>query len=155
MDGVNLLSPGVGLARACRVMDVDRAAVYRAQAAARHLHSQVPDPATAPLPRCRPPLALSDAERQRVLDTLNSERFADCSPRQTYATLLDEGVYLGSVRTMYRLLASCDLVRERRDQLTHPVSAKPELLAVQANEVWSWDITKLRGPGKWTHFHCT
>lgn len=88
-----------------------------------------------------------------MLDTLNSDRFADSSPRQTYATLLDEGVYLGSVRTMYRLLAGCDQVRERRNQLTHPVYAKPELLAVQANEVWSWDITKLRGPGKWTHFH--
>ena len=149
MDGVNLLSPGVGLARACRVMNVDRAAVYRARAAARHLHA----PRPARLARCRPPLAFSDIERQRVLDTLNSERFADCSPRQTYATLLDEGAYLGSVRTMYRLLAGCDQVRERRDQLTHPVYAKPELLAVQANEVWSWDITKLRGPGKWTHFH--
>ena len=103
--------------------------------------------------RRRPPLAFSDAQRQRVLDALNSERFAECSPRQAYATLLDEGVYLGSVRTMYRLLAGCDLVRERRNQLTHPVYSKPELLAVQANEVWSWDITKLRGPGKWTCFH--
>ena len=149
MDGVNLLSPGVGLARACRVMDVDRAAVYRARAAARHLHAPQP----APLPRCRPPLAFSEVEKLRVLDTLNSERFADCSPRQTYATLLDEGVYLGSVRTMYRLLAGCDQVRERRNQLVHPVYSKPELLAVQPNEVWSWDITKLRGPGKWTYFH--
>ena len=149
MDGVNLLSPGVGLARACRVMNVDRAAVYRARAAARHLHAPQP----VPLPRCRPPLAFSEVEKLRVLDTLNSERFADCSPRQTYATLLDEGVYLGSVRTMYRLLAGCDQVRERRNQLVHPVYSKPELLAVQPNEVWSWDITKLRGPGKWTYFH--
>ena len=116
---------------------------------AQHLHA----PQRAPLPRCRPPLAFSEVEKLRVLDTLNGERFADCSPRQTYATLLDEGVYLGSVRTMYRLLAGCDQVRERRDQLTHPVYAKPELLAVKANEVWSWDITKLRGPGKWAHFH--
>ena len=98
MDGVNLLSPGVGLARACRVMNVDRAAVYRARAAAQHLHA----PRRAPVTPRRPPLAFSDIERQRVLDTLNSERFADCSPRQTYATLLDEGTYLGSVRTMYR-----------------------------------------------------
>ena len=149
MDGVNLLSPGVGLARACRVMNVDRAAVYRARAAARHLHASRP----APLPRCRPPLAFSEVEKLRVLDTLNNERFADCSPRQTYATLLDEGVYLGSVRTMYRLLAGCDQVRERRNQLVHPVYSKPELLAAQPNEVWSWDITKLRGPGKWTYFH--
>ena len=149
MDGVNLLSSGVGVARACRVMNVDRAAVYRERAAARHLHA----PQRARLPRCRSPLALSDVEKHRVLDTLNSERFADCSPRQTYATLLDEGVYMSSVRTMYRLLASCDQVRERRNQLVHPVYAKPELLAVQPNEVWSWDITKLRGPGKWTYFH--
>ena len=146
---MNLLAPGVGLARACRVMHVDRAAVYRARAAARYLMA----PRRAMTARCRPPLAFSDAERRRVLDTLNSDRFAECSPRQTYATLLDEGVYLGSVRTMYRMLAGCDLVRERRNQLTHPVYSKPELLAVQANEVWSWDITKLRGPGKWTCFH--
>ena len=79
-----------------------------------------------------------------MLDTLNSARFADCSPRQTYATLLDEGVYLGSVRTMYRLLAGCDQVRERRNQRVHPSYAKPELLAVQANEVWSWDISVLQ-----------
>ena len=149
MAGVNLLEPGVGLKRACRVMSVDRSAVYRARAAARRLTV----PLRALRPRCRPPLAFSDAERQRVLDTLNSDRFADCSPRQTYATLLDEGVYLGSVRTLYRLLAGCDQVRERRHQLTHPAYTKPELLAVQANEVWSWDITKLRGPSKWTCFH--
>jgi len=130
-------------------MNVDRASVYRARAAARRLIAP-PRPVTA---RCRPPLALSIPERQHVLDTLNSDRFAECSPRQTYATLLDEGVYLGSVRTMYRLLAGCDQVRERRNQLTHPAYAKPELLAVRANEVWSWDITKLRGPGKWTCFH--
>jgi len=123
--------------------------VYRARAAARRLIAPL-RPVTA---RCRPPLALSIPERQRVLDTLNSDRFAECSPRQTYATLLDEGVYLGSVRTMYRLLAGCDQVRERRNQLTHPAYTKPELLAVRANQVWSWDITKLRGPGKWTCFH--
>ena len=149
MNGVTQLEPGIGLARACRVMSVDRSAVYRERSAARHLTA----PRRAPLARCRPPLAFSDAERQRVLDTLNSDRFADSSPRQTYATLLDEGVYLGSVRTMYRLLAGCGQVRERRNQRVHPVYARPELLAVQANEVWSWDITKLRGPGKWTCFH--
>jgi len=145
---VTVLAPGIGLARACRVMNVDRSAVYRVRAAARRLIA----PLRAVITRCRPPLAFSDAERQRVLDTLNSERFAECSPRQTYASLLDEGVYLASVRTMYRLLAGCDLVRERRNQLTHPAYAKPELLATQANQVWSWDITKLRGPQKWTYF---
>ena len=149
MDGVSLLAPAVGLTRACRVMNVDRSAVYRVRAAAGRLIA----PLRMVIARRRPPLALSDAERQHVLDTLDSERFADSSPRQTYATLLDEGVYLGSVRTMYRLLAGCDQVRERRNQLTHPSYAKPQLLAVQANEVWSWDITKLRGPGKWMCFH--
>jgi putative transposase len=149
MDGVNLLSPEVGVARACRAMNIDRSAVYRARSAARHLAP----PRPAPVARCRPPLAFSDTERQRVLDALNSERFADSSPAQTYATLLDEGVYLGSVRTMYRLLAGCDQVRERRNQLRHPLYARPELLAVQANQVWSWDITKLRGPEMWTYFH--
>ena len=148
MDGVNLLEAEVGLVRACRVMNVDRSAVYRERAAARRLSV----PRQPPAARCRPPLAFSDAERQRVLDTLNSERFADCSPRQTYATLLDEGAYIGSVRTMYRLLAGCAPVRERRNQLTHPPYAKPELLATQPNQVWSWDITKLRGPEKWSYF---
>ena len=149
MDGVHVLTPGIGVARACRVMNVARCAVYRERTAARRLAGPLPPLATRP----RPPLAFSTAEQQRVLDTLNSARFADCSPRQTYATLLDEDVYVGSVRTMYRLLAGCDAVRERRNQLTHPSYAKPELLAVQPNEVWSWDITKLRGPAKWTCFH--
>ena len=149
MAGVNLLAPDVGVVRACSVMDVHRSAVYRARTRARRPVTSRPS-LTA---RSRSALAFSDAERQRVLDTLNSERFADCSPRQPYATLLDEGVYLGSVRTMYRFLKGCDQVRERRNQLTHPVYAKPQLLAVQANEIWSWDITKLRGPGKWTCFH--
>jgi putative transposase len=135
MNGVTLLAADVGVARACTVMHLHRSAVYRARTRARRLQ-------VAPLlaiARARPPLAFSDAEQQRVLDTLNSERFADCSPGQTYATLLDEGIYLGSVRTMYRLLAGCDQVRERRKQRIHPAYAKPELLAVQANEVWSWD----------------
>jgi putative transposase len=146
---VNLLVPDVGVARACRVMNIDRSLVYRQRTAARHLVAQPVPPRGRP----RPPLALSDIERWCVLDALNSERFANCSPRQTYATLLDEGVYLGSVRTMYRLLAGADQVRERRRQLTHPSYTRPELLAVQPNEVWSWDITKLRGPGKGTYFH--
>jgi putative transposase len=98
-------------------------------------------------------LALSSVEQEALLQVLNSERFADMAPASIHATLLDEGRYLGSVRTMYRLLASCDAVRDRRNQLTHPVYTKPELLATGACEVWSWDITKLKGPGKWTCFH--
>ncbi len=81
-----------------------------------------------------------------MLDLLNSERFCDLSPRQVYATLLDEGTYLGHWRTMYRVLAEHDEVRERRNQLRHPAYTKPELLARGPNELWSWDITKLRGP---------
>ena len=148
MDHAKVLAVDVGVVRACGVMNIDRSAVYRERAAARRLR------APWPLSPCTPtssPLAFSEAERQRVLETLNSDRFAESSPRQTYATLLDEGVYLGSVRTMYRLLAGDDAVRERRNQLTHPAYAKPELLALRPNEVWSWDITKLRGPGKWTY----
>ena len=158
MNAVAQLAPEVGVARACVVMDVNRSALYRRRARARApvlIDMQVigSSPVPARRPRPGPPLALSEMERQRVLDTLNSERFADCSPAHTYAVLLDEGTYLGSVRTMYRLLAKCDAVRERRNQLTHPTYTKPELLAVQPNAVWSWDITKLRGPQKCCHFH--
>ena len=85
---------------------------------------------------------------------LHSDRFVDCAPEQVYATLLDEGTYLASVRTMYRLLeAKHGGVRDRRDQLTHPGYAKPELLAEQPNELWSWDVSKLKGPAKWTYFY--
>ena len=88
-----------------------------------------------------------------MVDQLNSERFADQSPRQVYAKLLDEGQYLCSVRTMYRILDENQSVRERRNQLTHPNYKKPELLASGPNEVWSWDITKLKGPEKWTYYY--
>jgi putative transposase len=98
-------------------------------------------------------LALDALENQALLDTLNSERFVDTAPAAVHATLLDEGRYLGSVRTMYRLLAIDGGCRERRNQLVHPAYAKPELLALAPNQVWSWDITKLKGPVKWSCFH--
>jgi putative transposase len=98
-------------------------------------------------------MALDALENQALLDTLNSERFVDTAPAAVHATLLDEGRYLGSVRTMYRLLARTGGSRERRNQLVHPAYTKPELLAIAPNQVWSWDITKLRGPAKWTYFH--
>src|SRR5439155_27016239 len=107
-----------------------------------------------PKPRPTPARALSQAEREALLELLHCERFVDCSPAQVYATLLDEGRYLASERTMYRLLeARHGGVRERRDQLAHPPYAKPELLATRANEVWSWDISKLLGPARWTYFY--
>jgi transposase InsO family protein len=98
-------------------------------------------------------LAFSIAEQNYLLGVLDSERFADTAPATVYATLLDEGHYHGSVRTMYRLLAGQNQVGDRRRQRRHPVYTKPELLAVRPNEVWSWDISKLKGPVKWTCFH--
>lgn len=149
MGAVNALAPDVGLAAACSVMRVPRSGVYRDDARRRLLEG-TQSPAVA---RPVPPLALDAAERVALRELLCSERFADCAPATVYATLLDEGRYLGSVRTMYRLLATEVGCRERRDQLTHPAYAKPELLATQPNSVWSWDITKLRGPVKWSYFH--
>lgn len=96
---------------------------------------------------------ISDEERQRILSILCSERFCDKSVRQAWATLLDEDVYLCSIRTMYRILSDNKAVRERRNQLTHPEYKKPELMATGPNQLWSWDITKLHGPSKWTYFY--
>lgn len=103
-------------------------------------------------PRPAPKRALSPEERRQALDLLHSPRFADSSPAQIYATLLDEGLYLCSIRTFYRLLQSKDELRERRNQLSHPSYQRPELLATAPNQVWSWDITKLRGPIKGSNY---
>jgi putative transposase len=104
-------------------------------------------------PRPRPARALAVDERQGVLDLLREERFVDQAPAEVYATLLDEGLYRCSIRTMYRILHENDEVRERRQQLRHPLYVKPELLAEEPNQVWSWDISKLMGPAKWTYFY--
>jgi putative transposase len=136
------LAPAVGIAAACRLLAVPRSSYYRAC-----------QPVPAPTPRPRSPRALTAAEHVRIWDVLNSSRFADCTPRQIYATLLDEGMYLCHWRTFYRLLAAHDAVRERRNQLRHPAYAAPELLATGANQLWSWDITKLKGPRAWTYFY--
>ena len=149
MEAVDVLVPEVGLARACAAMRIPRSSVYREDARRRHLLAPMP----ARVPRPVPPLALDTHERGALLEALNSERFANCAPRTIYATLLDEGRYLGSVRTMYRLLADAGQSCERRAQRVHPAYAKPELLATDPNQVWSWDITKLKGPSKWTCFH--
>jgi putative transposase len=104
-------------------------------------------------PRPAPPRALSAEERIVILGHLHSERFRDRSPSEVYGTLLDEGVYCCSIRTLYRLLDAEGEVRERRNQLTHPAYTKPELLATAPNQLWSWDITKLLGPVKWNYFY--
>jgi transposase InsO family protein len=148
MLAVAELAPHVGMKRACRALSVNRGAVYRDRA--RH---RVGPPRCAPRVRPRPPLALSDAEQELLLGVLDSERFADLAPATIFAMLLDEGRYHGSIRTMYRLLAANGQSGERRNQRVHPPYAKPELLAIRPNEVWSWDITKLKGPAKWTCFH--
>ncbi len=134
--------------QACRAVGAAQARHYR-----RHRISPAPQRPT-PIPhRDRPqPRALTEAERQSILDELHSERFVDLSPAEVWATLLDEGRYLGSESTFYRLLRQAGEVRERRAQATHPAKVKPELVAHAPGEVWSWDITKLRGPVKWTWY---
>jgi putative transposase len=106
-----------------------------------------------PAPRPRSPRALRAEEADEIVEVLNSERFCDKAPAQVWATLLDEGTYLSSVATMYRLLRQRDQVRERRAQARRPALVKPELVATGPNQVWSWDITKLAGPHKWNWFH--
>ena len=140
------LAPVIGTALACATLGLSRATVCRR----RRLRNA---PVAAVRPRLIPARTLRPAEQQTVLAELRSERFVDQSPREVYATLLDENRYLCSVRTMYRLLTAHGEVRERRNQLRHPHYAKPELLATRPNQVWSWDITKLLGPVKWTYFH--
>lgn len=137
------LSNHVGTRSACASLGIPRASYYR------HLA-----PIHGPRPaRPKPARALSPEERETVLGHLHSERFQDHSPLQVAATLLDQGHYHCSSRTMYRLLAASGQSRDRRDQLTHPAYTKHELLATGPNQLWSWDITKLLGPAKWTYFY--
>jgi putative transposase len=131
-----------GVSAACQALGVPRGSLYRAR-----------QPKKAPQPRPTPERALSQEEKDQVRQVLNSERFQDSVPRQVYATLLDEGEYLCHWRTMYRILDEHGEVRERRNQLQHPVYTKPELLARGPNQLWSWDITKLKGPAKWTYYY--
>lgn len=131
----------LGVRACCDALGLPRASYYRARA-----------PVSGPPPRRRSARALGPAEQQTVLCTLRSERFVDQAPAQVVATLLDEGIYLCSERTMYRLLAAHKEVRERRDQLRHPSYKRPELLATGPNQLWSWDITKLPGPSKCSSF---
>ena len=147
MDAVAALTPRGGLiARACAALGLSRASLHRREAARKQ-------PRQAARARPTPLRALTCAEQQKILDLLRGPRFVDLAPTEIYACLLDEGVYLCSIRTMYRILAEHSEVRERRRQLRHPVYQKPELLATMPNQVWSWDITKLMGPAKWTYFY--
>ena len=141
MSAASAIVPEVGVKAACGALGVSRATMSR---------------------RCKPKLvkprgkhgrALSGEERQQVLDMMNSERFMDCAPREVYATLLDEGRYIASASTLYRVLAASQAVRERRAVRRHPSYKKPELVARGPNQVWSWDITKVRGPQRRDWFH--
>jgi putative transposase len=131
-----------GIQAACAALGASRATHYRRSR-----------PKAGPRRRPSSPRALSDSERAEVLETLNSERFADQAPAEVHAALLDEGCYPCSLRTMYRILGQSTQVRERRNQLRHPHHPKPELCATGPNQVWSWDITKLLGPTKWSYYY--
>ena len=142
MEAVPGLAQTVGVEGACAALGVPRATWYR--------HQQPKKPQE---PRTKSHRALSDSERAMVLSVLSEDRFVDRAPEEVYATLLDEGVYHCSWRTMYRILEDNKAVQERRNQRRHPEYKKPELVARAPNEVWSWDITKLRGPTKGAYFY--
>ena len=146
IEQTETLAQQVGVVSACQVLGMPHSSFYRARAAEPRLKA-------AGTKAAQPPRALSAAERTKVRQLLNSERFQDLAPREVYATLLDEGQYLCHWRTMYRILAAHNEVRERRNQLCHPNHPKPELLATGPKQVWSWDITKLLGPVKWTYYY--
>lgn len=166
MQTIAEAAPQLGIAPTCAALAFPRASYYRALA----VRSLGPlaeadkggTPGSTPVEIIAPganqsvarsPRALQPQERRAVLDVLHEPRFADQAPAEVYATLLDEGRYLCSERTMYRILAENHEVRERRAQLRHPHYAAPELLATAPNQLWSWDITKLLGPAKWTYFY--
>ena len=142
IETVREVGPRLGIAPTCAALGLPTATYYRRIS---------PKPPAAP--RLSPPRKLAVAERTAVLAVLHQPGFVDLAPAQVYAQLLDAQRYLCSERTMYRILEENHEVRERRDQLRHPSYAAPELLATAPNQVWSWDITKLLGPAKWTYFY--
>ena len=146
IEQTKALAQQVGVVRACQGLGLPRSSFYRAREAQTGLKA-------AGTKAAQPPRVLSETEKRKVRQLLNSERFQDLAPREVYAALLDEGEYLCHWRTMYRILEQHDEVRERRNQLRHPNHPKPELLATGPNQVWSWDITKLLGPVKWTYYY--
>jgi len=137
------LSQKIGVQRSCNVLDMPRSTFYR---------RRFPRVVKAVV-RPSPPRALSEEEKKSVLSLLHKQRFVDQAPAQVYGTLLDEGKYLCSLRTMYRILDEANEVKERRNQLRHPLYPVPRLVATKPNQVWTWDITKLLGPQKWTYYH--
>jgi putative transposase len=145
LEDASELAALVGVTAACAALGVPRSSFYQTQAPPRQL----------PQPHPPSPRALTDIEQQVVRDLLNSERFVDRAPRTVYAILLDEGRYLCSWRTMYRILVADAATRERRKVRQHPSYTRPELLATGPCQVWSWDITKLRGPvaGVWYNLY--
>jgi putative transposase len=147
MDAVAALPPDGGLiGSACAALGLSRATFHRRQAAAKL-------PPAPILQRPKPARALAEHERQCVIDVLREPQYVDLAPAEIYASLLDQGVYHCSIRTMYRILGEHGEIKERRRQLRHPAYQKPELLAEGPNQVWSWDISKLMGPEKWTYFY--
>lgn len=147
MKQVENLSEKSDLSKACAVLGVPRATYYRQQKRGYLNESDVVKP------RKKSPLALREVDRQEVLDLARSERFIDGSLGAMFSTLLDENRYICSERTMYRILANAQEVKERRQQRRHQHYKKPELLATGSNELWSWDITKLKGPQKWSYYY--
>ena len=147
-QAIALLAPRIGTRAACAASGVAQASWCR-----RHRASPAP-PRRLPVPhRARAQPRPGPAERAAILAALHPERFADTAPAEVWATLLDEGTYLGSPSTFYRLLRQAGEIRERRPQATHPAAVKSELIATGPNQVWSWDITKLHGPAKWTYYY--
>jgi len=145
MSAVKQLAPTLGTLPACSAIGLPRATWYRA-------HPKSTRKPAPPRPRPKPERALLGPERQKVLETLHEPRFIDSAPAEVWATLLDEGSYLCSVRTMYRILSDHQEVKERRNQARRSHFARPELLATGPNQVWSWDITRLKGPAKWSYY---
>jgi len=143
MNAASDLANQVGIKTACETLGIPRATFYR---------NRKETPCT-PVQRPAPPLSLSSEERASVLEILNSERFQDKSPYEVYPAILDEGEYHCSISTMYRILGDQDQVKERRKQVQRPSYIKPELLATDPNQLWSWDITKLKSVSKWTYFY--
>lgn len=144
MGTIETVSPEVGTAPVCAALGIPRASYYRARS---------PRPQGPPKRRPTPARALTAQEREDVLTVLHSDRFADSSPHQVHASLLEQGQYLCAVRTMYRLLEAAQESRERRNQLRHPHYPKPQLVATRPNQVWSWDITKLLGPARGIYYY--